>query len=218
MNTILLVITVMSVLAAVGTGWFALRLWREERLRSEVRVALLTELARPAGPATDLMATDLFVTGSEDAAWPRRLAIAAALVAAVGLGLYGYSTIDGGSPVAAPAGDTAPKPLELVSLGHTREGVTLVVNGLVQNPRDGSRRTRVVASATLVDAGGAPVGGGRAPLDVATLEPGDESPFSIRIPAPGAVARYRVSFRGADDSPLAHVDRRDPTVARKEAP
>lgn len=218
MNTILLVITVVSVLAAVGTGWFALRLWREERLRSDVRVALLTELARPAGAAPDVMAGDLFRTRSEVAAWPRRMAIAAALVTAVGLGMYAYSTAGSGGPAAAPAGDTAPKPLELVSLGHTREGATLVVTGLVQNPRDGSRRTRIVASATLVDAGGAPVGGGRAPLDVATLEPGDESAFSIRIPAPGAVARYRVSFRGADDSPLAHVDRRDPTLARKEAP
>lgn len=218
MNTVLLVITVVSVAVALGAGWFALRLWREERLRSDVRVALLTELARPAGAAPDVLADDLFRTGSEEAAWPRRLAIAAALVTAVGLGIYAYSAVGSGGPADAPAGDIAPKPLELVSLGHTREGVTLVVTGFVQNPRDGSRRTRIVASATLVDAGGAPVGGGRAPLDVATLEPGDESAFSIRIPAPGAVARYRVSFRGADDSPLAHVDRRDPTLARKEAP
>jgi hypothetical protein len=48
------------------------------------------------------------------------------------------------------------------------------------------------------------------------LAPGEESPFLVRVKATN-VARYRVSFRGEGDQPLAHVDRRNlDALARKE--
>jgi hypothetical protein len=218
METTLLVVTAVSVVVALGAGWLALRLWREERLRSDVRVALLTELsqppATPAGPGIG----ELFQTEAPGPSWAKRLAIAAGLFAAVALGIAAYGALMNRVAPSTPSVAAAPRPLELVSLSHANEGNVLLVTGRVQNPRQGVVHSRVVAATVLLDAAGAVIADGRAPLDVARLEPGDESPFVIRIPTPGAVARYRISFRGGDDRPLAHVDRRDPALARKEAP
>ena len=228
MSTILIAITVCSLATAVATTAWALRLRREQRLRSEVRVALLAEMARDPGdsstapsfarpPVRQAVAGDLFHTQTDASAWPRRLAIACAILAAATIALFAVNAVDG--PVARPADVAATEhPLELVSLSHAQETGTLVVSGLVQNPGSGRAQARAVATAVLLDADGQLVATGRSPLDVARLEPGDESPFVIRVPAPRAVARYRVSFRAADDTPLPHIDRRDPSLARKEAP
>ena len=215
MNTFLLTIAIVAVAFGAAMAWLAFRFWREERLRSDVRMALLAELSREPGAAPDRPGGDLFHTGSAAPAWPGRLAVVAGLLVAVALGSFAYSVLDNGPATPSVA---AARPLELLSLDHSRESGLLVVTGLVQNPREGATRTHVIVTATLLDAAGSPIADGRSALDIATLEPGDESPFAIRIAAPASVARYRVGFRGADDRPLAHVDRRDPTVARKEAP
>jgi len=49
---------------------------------------------------------------------------------------------------------------------------------------------------------------GRAPIDVAALAPGDESPFVVSVPVADAVARYRIGFRGEDGRVIAHIDKR----------
>ena len=228
MTTILIAITVCSVATAIAMAAWALRLGREQRLRSEVRVALLAEMTREPGdpptasalagaPARQPAAGDLFHVQAEPSAWPRRVAIACAMLAAAALALFGIKVVDG--PVARPPEfATTGRPLELVSLSHAQETGALVVSGLVQNPGSGRAQSRAVVTAVLLDANGRLVATGRAPLDIARLEPGDESPFVIRIPASRPVARYRVSFRAADDTPLPHIDRRDPSFARKEAP
>lgn len=217
MNTILVAITVGSVATAIVMAAWALRLWREQRLRSDVRVALLTEMAREHGDPPLAVANDLFDAQAEPSAWPRRAAIAFAVLAAATLAFFAFNVVDG--PLPRPAENTAVgHPLELVTLSHAQEAGTLIVRGLVQNPGSGRAQSRAVATAVLLDADGQIVATGRSPLDIARLEPGDESPFVIRIPAPRAVARYRVSFRAADDTPLPHIDRRDPSLARKEAP
>jgi hypothetical protein len=217
MNTILIAITVCSVGTAIVMAAWALRLWREQRLRSDVRVALLTEMAREQGDPPLAVASDLFHAQAEPSAWPRRAAIAFAMLAAAALAVFAFNVVDGALP--RPAGNTASDhPLELVTLSHAQEAGTLIVRGLVQNPGSGRPQSRAVATAVLLDADGQLVATGRSPLDIARLEPGDQSPFVIRVPAPRAVARYRVSFRAADDTPLPHVDRRDPSLARKEAP
>ena len=214
MNTLLLTITIVSLAFGAGMAWLAFHFWREERLRSDVRVALLTEMAWPAGAAGEGSGEDLFHTERAAPAWPRRLAIAAGLFSAVALASVAYTSL-----TSVPAGRPADAaPLELLSLSHVRESGVLVVTGLVQNPREGATQTRVIVTATLLDAAGSPVAGGRSALDISRLEPGDESPFAIRLAAPPEVARYRVGFRGADERPLVHIDRRDPTLARKEAP
>jgi hypothetical protein len=216
MNTLLVTISVVSVAFGAAMAWLAFRFWREERLRSEVRTAMLAELARPAGASLDGQGGDLFNTRSAAPAWPRRLAVVAGLLGAVVLGSFGYAALTSGPATRSVA--SARRPLELLSLDHSRESGLLVVTGLVQNPREGTTRSRVIVTATLLDVAGSPVADGRSALDIATLEPGGESPFAIRVAAPASVARYRVGFRGADERPLAHVDRRDPTLARKEAP
>jgi hypothetical protein len=217
MNTILIAITVCSVATAIAMAVWALRLWREQRLRSDVRVALLTEMAREHGTPPLAVASDLFHAQAEPSAWPRRAAIAVGMLAAAALAVFAFNVVDG--PLPRPAETSASEhALELITLSHAQEAGTLIVRGLVQNPGSGRAQARAVATAVLLDADGQLVATGRSPLDIARLEPGDESPFVIRIPAPRAVARYRVSFRAADDTPLPHIDRRDPSLARKEAP
>lgn len=141
----------------------------------------------------------------------QRWLAAAAAVVAVLLGGFVVSRV--GTSAAATAKHTAPPtPLELLSLGHQREGNNLSVTGLVRNPAAGSAVARVTAVVFLFDQQGTFVSSAKAPLDYVTLSGGDESPFVIKVQAPQSVARYRVSFR-TDEGTLPHVDRRgEPAV------
>lgn len=187
---------------------------------------------------------EIFGNHDQPSAWPRRFAVIgvlAALSSGVVLGwrALNHSGADASNNLAtaATAADAAPpaaqfegapapavgaasqQPLELLSLQHAQQGTTLVISGLVQNPRAGAALARVQATVVLLDADGRTLNSGRAALDFTTLGPGDESPFVIRVADAGAVARYRVGFRGADDRVLGHVDRRNiEAVARKQAP
>jgi hypothetical protein len=142
-----------------------------------------------------------------ESAGRQRWLAAAAGVFAVLLGGFVVSRMGTSAAVSARAA-AAPSPLELLSLGHQRQGSNLSVTGLVRNPPAGSAVARVTAVVFLFDQQGTFVSSGRAPLDYVTLSGGDESPFVIKVQAPQSVARYRVSFR-TDDGTLPHVDRRD---------
>jgi hypothetical protein len=144
-------------------------------------------------------------TPRESAGRQRWLAAAAAVVAVL-LGGFVVSRM-GTSAAATARAAAAPTPLELLSLGHRREGNNLSVTGLVRNPPAGSAVARVSAVVFLFDQQGTFVSSAKAPLDYVTLSGGDESPFVIKVQAPQSVARYRVSFR-TDDATLPHVDRR----------
>ena len=136
----------------------------------------------------------------------QRWLAAAAAVVAVLLGGFVVSRV-GTSAAATARHTTPPTPLELLSLGHQREGNNLSVTGLVRNPAAGAAVARVTAVVFLFDQQGTFVSSAKAPLDYVTLSGGDESPFVIKVQAPQSVARYRVSFR-TDDGTLPHVDRR----------
>ncbi|HUF47659.1 MAG TPA: hypothetical protein VMM93_07570 [Vicinamibacterales bacterium] len=100
-------------------------------------------------------------------------------------------------------------PLELISLRHTDTGgQAFTVTGFVQNPLGGGAARNVVAVVYLFDADGQYFASGRAPLDIRTLQPGDESPFVVTIPKVSGVTRYRVGFRTDEGDVVAHVDRR----------
>jgi hypothetical protein len=99
-------------------------------------------------------------------------------------------------------------PLELVSLAHEREGDTLTVRGTVRNPSSGSEMSRLTAVVFLFDRDGGFLTSGRAAVDSPELIPGGESAFAVSVPAAGAVARYRVSFRSGDWI-VSHVDKRN---------
>jgi hypothetical protein len=71
----------------------------------------------------------------------------------------------------------------------------------------------LTAVVSLLDSTGALVSTKDVPLDYRALRPGEEAPFRLNIPDPGAIARYRVSFRAGNDV-VPHVDRRtEPKLA-----
>jgi hypothetical protein len=100
-------------------------------------------------------------------------------------------------------------PLELLSLKHaTANDGTFTVTGLVQNPPDGVTVGKIMAVVYLFDSDGKFFASGRATIDLPAFQPGDESPFVVRIPNVSGVTRYRVGFRREDGLVVAHVDRR----------
>jgi hypothetical protein len=110
------------------------------------------------------------------------------------------------NPVAAAIAPGA-APLELVGLGHQREGDRLIVRGIVRNPPSGAERDRLTAVVFLFTADGGFLTSGRAALESPALRPGGESTFIVTVPGATDVGRYRVSFR-TDDRIVPHVDRR----------
>jgi hypothetical protein len=162
---------------------------------------------------------DLFRETHEPSPWPRRVAVAGGIAALVSLAGFGWTQMRAPesqpeSSIAAPGPASAATALELLSLRHTNDGNTLTVTGLVQNPKDGTTLSNVQATLFVFGSNGSFLTSGRAALDFTSLVPGDESPFVIRVPISGNVARYRVGFRGRDDQVLAHVDRRTNQVGR----
>lgn len=273
MDTLLIAVTALSLLMAAAMALVLMHLMREERRRSDARVAALAEMAsadvRPAPdptigagrsrlqpavirqdpeqtrpvrslrrqpdetPAADLplrgeqseaalrltpdaarpIAGDLFAEAERSSPWVGRLAIIATLVLLVGGSGWLVFRADTRVPTQAAATDVAatstPAPLELLSLRHTQETDRLTITGLVQNPRGAPPLTRVVATAFTFGPDGTFLASARAPIDFTSLGSGDESPFVVTVPVTGAVARYRVGFRGEDGTVIAHVDKRN---------
>lgn len=112
------------------------------------------------------------------------------------------------APAPAARGGVA-RPIELLSLRHQMTGDgTFTITGLVQNPLDGVAVRNVMAVVYLFDREGHYFASGKASLDFTPLQPGDESPFVVRIPNVTRVSRYRVGFRSEEGGIVAHVDRR----------
>jgi len=101
-------------------------------------------------------------------------------------------------------------PLELVSLGHNREAKSLTISGTVRNPATGHKLEGLTAVVSLLDNKGALISTKDVPLDYRALAPGEEAPFTVSVPDPAAIARYRVSFRAGTEV-VPHVDRRSET-------
>jgi hypothetical protein len=107
------------------------------------------------------------------------------------------------------ARNSGPRPIELLSLRHNIDSNgSFTVTGLVQNPAAGQTARQIIAVVYLFDRAGNYFAGGKAALDFAVLQPGDESPFVVHIPNVGRVSRYRVGFRSEEGGIVAHVDRR----------
>ena len=238
MDTILIVVTGVSLTLAAIMGTLLARLLREERRRSDARVQLLEQLAAKRAERVEAAARfadvdlrlvptevtgvhDLFHEEPEPSPWPRRFAVIGGMAAVLALVVFGLTRFDSAAAQTAgvpPAGATAQTvPLELLSLRHTSDAGTLTVTGLVQNPRSGGPLSHVQATLFVFGRGGVLLTSARVPLDYTSLTPGDESPFVIRVPVSGNVDRYRVGFRGQDDRVIAHVDRRTAdAVAQRE--
>jgi len=173
-------------------------------------------------PETETVAgvSHLFEEAPAPSPWGRRFAVIGALatilVAAIGIALSMRSGAATATPpstaAAAPQQPAvlATAPLELVSLHHRQEAQRLVITGLVQNPRTSGAISHVVATAFLFGPDGGFLTSSRAPLDITTLAPGDESAFLVSVPVTQPVARYRIGFRTEDGRVIEHVDKRGP--------
>jgi hypothetical protein len=138
------------------------------------------------------------------------LVAAAALIAILGGTLVFLNSPAPGTHEAATVPAAHGTPLELLSLGHARDDRALTISGTVRNPTSGLKVEALTAVVSLLDGRGTLISTKDVPLDYRALGPGEEAPFRISVPDPGAIARYRVSFRaGADVVP--HVDRRSET-------
>jgi hypothetical protein len=112
-------------------------------------------------------------------------------------------------PVAAPATAEADTlPLELVALGHDRDGDRLTVRGVVRNPAAGAPIDRLVAVVFVFNRDGGFVTSAHAAVEAAALRPGGESPFVVTMAGAGDISRYRISFR-TDEHVVPHIDKRD---------
>jgi len=217
MTTLSLLINVISLSIAAVMTTIVVRMWREERARSEARTAVLAQMAHSdflpeAEPFADEPdapdATSGAVFSLPDHVSPRhtRVVIPAAAVVVLLL-VVGAFRSHGSSPGQA-RGAAAAAPLELVALHHQQKSGHLTVSGRVQNPRGAKPVANLTATVFLFGPDGAFMTSGRSPLDVATLPPGGESAFVVEIPVNGTVNRYRVSFRDNTDHAVGHVDRR----------
>ena len=237
MDTLLILITGLSLALAGVMALFAWTMVRDERRRSDARVAALMDLAseaesphqgtpyrleRSEAPPRRARHRDhtadlpLRATSAPPAdlfAQPERVASwgpRIALAAGVLAVLIGV-----GFTMLSPAGGTAPvplgqaaEPLELLTLRHAASASSLSVSGIVRNPGGGAPLARIGATAYALAADGTVLASARSPIDVVTFGPGEESPFVIEVPVSGPVARYRVGFRDEAGRVIAHVDRR----------
>jgi hypothetical protein len=172
----LLVALIAFVLAGV-TSTVAWNRSRDERRRREARIAALAAAIHdkpldgptPAGSAGDLFATgdlsttgDLFTTRQHAGVGSRFATVAAvglvvcggvAALAVVSSSASGEATVrreSGATAASEPSKTSAIEPLELVALGHDRDGDRLTVRGVVRNPASGTALDRVTA-VVLVD-------------------------------------------------------------------
>jgi hypothetical protein len=229
MESVLIVVTVASLAMTIVLAGILVRLIRDERRRSNARVALLREVADEAAwqyqdpdPADEVdltpaaaspAAPDLFVRAEPRSAWPRRAAVAATIASLAGLIAVALPSRSPSPVMAGPSNATSASPqttamLELLSLGQTQDAAALTITGLVQNPRNGAELSKIKATALLFGPEGNFLASGGAPLDFTVLRPGDESGFVIRVPVTSPVARYRVGFRSEDGRVIGHIDRR----------
>lgn len=229
-------ITIVSIVVAVAACGVAWRAIREERLRSDARVALLAHDIHGSGFDLDLRSADRSAKASAERMFtspaPSRsgsqLGLALAIGGFVAASIGAAAIVLSGAPqTTAPAAtDSSPTsaaapssrradgadarsaaPLELVALAHERDGDTLTIRGTIRNPPSGLEMNRLTAVVFLFDRDGAFLASGRSPVDSPALIPGGESTFLVTVPAAGDVARYRVSFRSGDRI-VSHIDKR----------
>jgi hypothetical protein len=180
------------------------------------------------GPVTSALATDLFGAGAVHTSSKRLTTVATIGVVVFALAATMAVLLGRGTSHDRPAAGTAERaglgqtakpnppaaiPLELVALGHERDGERLIVRGVIRNPAASGKIDGLTAVVFLFKADGGFAASGRAPISSATLVPGGESTFLVTVDGATDVARYRVSFR-TDDRVVPHVDRRDHIQAK----
>jgi hypothetical protein len=219
----LLLVAMIAVVLAAATSAVAWKRSRDERRRRDARIAALAAEIHGeplAGPTPAGSAGDLFTTRQPAGAGSRFATVAAlgvlvcggvVALAVVSSSASGGATVRHESrPTSAPepAQTAAIEPLELVALGHDRDGDRLTVRGVVRNPASGPALDRLTAVVFVFKEDGGFVSSSRATVDSTMLGPGGETAFTVTVPAASQIGRYRVSFR-TEDRVIPHIDRRD---------
>jgi hypothetical protein len=233
---LLLFVTLTSMVLAAIMSLVAWRIAGDERRRSEARIAALAadihghDAAPSRGASDDLelrprrvvsTGPELFSAAQPHAGrrWGTVVAAGVFVIAAVGALVI---VLSGGSGVATHASNQTPAvvpppaaalPLELVALGHDRDGDRLTVRGVVRIPESGAAVDRLTAVVFLFNRDGGFLSSGRVAVETSRLRPGGESTFVVTVSGAAAVDRYRVSFR-TDDRIVPHVDRRAQVQAK----
>jgi hypothetical protein len=186
-----------------GFGMSAAHAAREERVTT-----VADPIAHPLAP-TPAESDRFFGTVQREETSVSRLPLfaAAALIVLLGGALIFLNTSASNEHAGTVAQAGKSEPLELVALGHARETRELTISGTVRNPSNGVKLEGLTAVISLLDRDGALVSTKDVPLDYRAIAPGEEAPFKVTVPDPGAIARYRVSFRAGTDV-VPHVDRR----------
>ena len=191
-----------------GFGMSTARASREERV-----IPVADPIPNPQPPITVGSGSDRFfgtVQREEPSASRLPVFAAAALIVILGGAMIFLNTSASGDHAATVPRVNHTEPLELVALGHAREISVLTISGTVRNPTSGAKVEGLTAVISLLDRAGALVSTKDVPLDYRALGPGEEAPFTVSIPNPASIARYRVSFRAGTDV-VPHVDRRTDT-------
>jgi len=205
---LLLVVSISAVAVAIAAVAYAWRIARDERSRSEARVAAL---AAALDGTPDETAASMFERAPRSGLQGRPLlklgvgfAMAVLLIVLFAMSGDRHATAaDEPRNTSQPESEQA---LELLSMRHARAGDNLTVTGLVRN-RGAAATAAVMAVVFVFDRDGGFVASGRAPLEFNGIAHGDESPFQVTIADVKDVGRYRVSFR-TDAGIVPHVDRR----------
>lgn len=220
-------VAILSLLIAMAMGAVTYRLVREERRRSDARVAALSEqLRRESGaspPAPDPGAPEASVAPAEPPLFDpppespstlgnRLTALGAAAVAVVTILAVGFFALSRDGAERAPQGAHAP--VELLALEHDTAGALLAISGSVRNPSDAAELAKLFVVAMAFDESGAMIASRRTAIAAPVLTPGAASPFVVEIPGDG-VSRYRISFV-IDDATVPHVDLRPPAPSELE--
>ena len=146
--------------------------------------------SRIPGTESAMSSSDLFGTVRREQPASGRFAFAAGLALLVALGgaavVFTSSNHQKASAPAAQARHVSP--LELVSLGHSRDASSLTINGVVRNPANGPRLEGLTAVVSLIDEHGGLVSTKDVPLDYRALGPGEEAPFKVTVPDPGSIS------------------------------
>ena len=234
MDTVLLVVTVVSLAMAAISTIVAWKVTQSDRRRRAARVAALAAAAgvadpiaaapaatEPAAPTATWEPSAATVIDPESMALGDRFLAADAsgsgssgrqqwLMAAATFAAVLAATVGVVSFVGArrPTAETAAlTPLELVALAHNRADGVLTVSGLVRNPAAGARVDKLEAEVRVFDPTGILIATRTALVDSLELGPGQQSPFVVALGEATTAARYRVSFRTAGTM-RPHVDQR----------
>jgi hypothetical protein len=236
MELTLIAVTLLSLFLAISMGVVAWRLVREERQRSEARLAALAaELKRgegdpgrgdglsppadpepvvnpaiePAAPVDGPVADGgLFSSPSElpSTGWARIAALGGMAAVMLVVVTTVFLLSASDDGDAAATAERVRPPLDLIALRHVEEGPFLDISGSVRNPTEAAGVERLSVVAMAFDEGGTLIATRRTPVEHPALAAGTDSAFVVRLLAAG-ISRYRISFL-LGDATIPHVDRR----------